>query len=346
MPSKPITLEDIARRAGVSKNSVSVALRNQAGVSDETREKIQKIAEALGYRPNPMMSAHMQQLRSRNPTQKSANLAFVYYHPEESAFHQIDFMKGLYRGMKERAELLGYSVMPIWAGKPGMTKDRLRSVYIARGVQGVVIAPLPQSKRHVSFDWDGFAWATLGHTLLRPKMHRACSHLTSCLDLAIRCLKKRGYQRIGVCVDQGSDLRNNYSWSAAFAVQTMRHQHCMCQPFFHRSAADPAFRKWLKKEKPDALVEAGRLGVREALAGLNLRVPDEMGYVDAQGNDDPKLSHTRIIRRWNELGAAACDLVTAQLMRNERGLPQSPKTMFIDGILQEGDSIRPREPNG
>lgn len=52
---KKITLKDIAEMAGVTKGAVSVALNNKSGnfrVSQETREKILKIAGEHGYRIN------------------------------------------------------------------------------------------------------------------------------------------------------------------------------------------------------------------------------------------------------------------------------------------------------
>lgn len=48
MPKK-VTMQQIADYAGVSKYAVSKALSGQPGVSDETREKIVKIATQLGY---------------------------------------------------------------------------------------------------------------------------------------------------------------------------------------------------------------------------------------------------------------------------------------------------------
>ncbi|MER6948988.1 LacI family DNA-binding transcriptional regulator [Nonomuraea sp. NPDC000554] len=46
------TIADIARRAGVSKGAVSYALNGQPGVSEETRARIQAIAQEIGWRPN------------------------------------------------------------------------------------------------------------------------------------------------------------------------------------------------------------------------------------------------------------------------------------------------------
>lgn len=47
-----IKLEDVARKAGVSRSLASLALRGDPGVSPERRDHILKIAEELRYRPN------------------------------------------------------------------------------------------------------------------------------------------------------------------------------------------------------------------------------------------------------------------------------------------------------
>lgn len=49
-----ITMEDIAKEAGISKMSVSLALRNDPSISQETRERIKKISKKMGYIPNRM----------------------------------------------------------------------------------------------------------------------------------------------------------------------------------------------------------------------------------------------------------------------------------------------------
>ncbi|MVT27194.1 LacI family DNA-binding transcriptional regulator [Nesterenkonia alkaliphila] len=46
------TIHDVAEAAGVSKSAVSLAIRNQRGVSEATREHILQVAQELGYRSN------------------------------------------------------------------------------------------------------------------------------------------------------------------------------------------------------------------------------------------------------------------------------------------------------
>ena len=47
-----VTIKDIAIAAGVSHPTVSKALNNAPGVSDETRRKILKLAAQMNYTPN------------------------------------------------------------------------------------------------------------------------------------------------------------------------------------------------------------------------------------------------------------------------------------------------------
>src|SRR5690554_4148942 len=47
--AKKVTMEDIAKRLGISKNTVSLSLRNMPLISAETRESVQSTADEMGY---------------------------------------------------------------------------------------------------------------------------------------------------------------------------------------------------------------------------------------------------------------------------------------------------------
>jgi len=49
---KTITLQDIANKMGLTKVSISKALRDHPDIADDTRVKVKKMARELGYKPN------------------------------------------------------------------------------------------------------------------------------------------------------------------------------------------------------------------------------------------------------------------------------------------------------
>ena len=48
----PVTLDDVARVSGVSQAAASRALNGRRGVRPEVRERVERVARSLGYRPN------------------------------------------------------------------------------------------------------------------------------------------------------------------------------------------------------------------------------------------------------------------------------------------------------
>jgi LacI family transcriptional regulator len=49
---KPLTLEQIAKLAGVSRTTASRVLNGRPGVSATTRARVLKVIEEVGYEPN------------------------------------------------------------------------------------------------------------------------------------------------------------------------------------------------------------------------------------------------------------------------------------------------------
>jgi LacI family transcriptional regulator len=103
--SSRITIRDVAEKAGVSVSSVHFALSGKKGVSEETRKKIRRVADELGYHLNT--SASLLKRRIQNITvcvpSEDDNTRFYFRpiwkgirsfeakNPEGASFHNIMF---------------------------------------------------------------------------------------------------------------------------------------------------------------------------------------------------------------------------------------------------------------
>lgn len=71
MARPALNMEDVARAAGVHQTTVSRALRNDRRLPEQTRQRIRKLAERLGYRPHPLLTALGVNLRRGRPITRS-----------------------------------------------------------------------------------------------------------------------------------------------------------------------------------------------------------------------------------------------------------------------------------
>jgi DNA-binding LacI/PurR family transcriptional regulator len=89
-------MADVAEKAGVSRALVSIVFRNQPGASEETRQRVLRVADEIGYRPD---SAARLLARGRSRT---IGVMFTVH----QTFH-TDLIEGIY----PEAERLGYDVL-------------------------------------------------------------------------------------------------------------------------------------------------------------------------------------------------------------------------------------------
>jgi DNA-binding LacI/PurR family transcriptional regulator len=57
METRRVTMREVARRAGVHCTTVSRALLRDPTIPADTRDRIRRLADAMGYAPDPLVSA-------------------------------------------------------------------------------------------------------------------------------------------------------------------------------------------------------------------------------------------------------------------------------------------------
>ncbi len=90
--TKKVTMEDIAGRLNISKNAVSLALRNKPGISDKMRENVLKVANELNYGKIPAVPSVLNIL-ALVPGRLSVRTANSFY--AQVCFHMESYAKSL-----------------------------------------------------------------------------------------------------------------------------------------------------------------------------------------------------------------------------------------------------------
>lgn len=78
-----VTIKDIAKQAGVSVSTTSRALNDNPRISQETRERVKKIAAELGYQPN---------YTARNLTRGESNMVGLIFQLRKIRHQQTHFI--------------------------------------------------------------------------------------------------------------------------------------------------------------------------------------------------------------------------------------------------------------
>jgi LacI family transcriptional regulator len=118
--------------------TVSRALRNDAKVAEATRQAVLAAAEAAGYRLEPKIGQLMLHLRSVRARPTSEPLALVWPDCALREREESPSLAGIARGVRMRAEALGFSVDEYFLKEPGMTAARLYRTNSARSANHAV----------------------------------------------------------------------------------------------------------------------------------------------------------------------------------------------------------------
>ena len=149
--SKRITLKMIAAKAGVHLSTVSLALNKHPSIPASTRERLEKLAAEMGYRPDPMLSAAgSYRTLHRKPIDHGV-LAWVDNWPGPTRAR--DGFRALWHGAFKRADSSAGNSRN-FASKRRTFQRKISQILRSRGIIGVMIAPLASEGR---FDKYGVA---------------------------------------------------------------------------------------------------------------------------------------------------------------------------------------------
>jgi LacI family transcriptional regulator/LacI family repressor for deo operon, udp, cdd, tsx, nupC, and nupG len=342
MESRRVTQQDIAKRAGVHRATVSMAFKGHPNIPPATRDRILEIAASMGYTPDPMLSALAAYRNRQRPAAFQGVLAWLVntgyafdWRDRNLRPHFSDY----FEGASAQAKRYGFRVEIFDFNAPGLTPARLASILTARGVKGILLCPQPRPETNIDFPWQHFSAVTFGYSLAIPKLHTVSATQYRAMRQTVHELRRLGYHRIGVALDGDHDLRTDHNYLAGYLVEEHLTTGSEVVPVLTTPYTDhQAVAKWLTAHKPDAVI-TGNYHFLDVMRSLGRAVPGDLG-VACPLLPSAATELAGVIENSVEIGSVAVDLLIGMIHRQERGIPANPQRIHIEGRWLAGRTLR------
>jgi LacI family transcriptional regulator len=340
-----VTMDTIAKKVGVSRNAVSLALRNHPSISDATRKKILQAASDLGYQRNPAYGELMSQMRLKGHGLTQATLALFNANQNPKAFQEHPTIPLYVEGCRRRAGELGYPLDTFWLHESNTDADRWIDILEARGIRGIVMIGFMNQNRipaHLIPLVEHFPTVVTGVRTRDPALSFSCvdHHI-----LALRAFEKAielGYNRPGLVLDKTIDNLVEHRFSAGYRCgQEQLPKARQLRPFFDVEAATDnprLFEKWLDREKPDVIFTLYNI-VRHWLNDLGYSVPKDIGLIQLEWR--AKHPEWAGMNQHNDItGETAIDMLIGMIHRGESSISEFPRATLIGPTWVDGKTVK------
>ncbi|GFJ78445.1 hypothetical protein Phou_026250 [Phytohabitans houttuyneae] len=338
------TLEEVARRAGVSRATVSRVVNGSTTVALPIQEAVRRAVRELGYVPN---------LAARTlVTQRTDSIALVLPETATRVFSDDPLFPGIVRGVSQELEAADRQLVLMMAGSAA-SHDRIERYAMGRHVDGVMFAsmhgmdPLPGALARI-----GMPSVCSGRPLGRAAVpYVDIDHLAGVAS-AVRHLLDAGRQRIATIAGP-QDMVAGIERLAGYrdALRGSDRRSIVAVGDFTRESGAVAMRHLLDDDpKLDAVFVASDLmadGALRTLREAGRRVPDDVaviGFDDAEfaSYTDPR--SPRCASRSSRSAARWCGSSCDSPKVNRSKTPSSCRRTWWSGTAHE-DAAGP-EPGG
>jgi len=133
--NRPVSLEDIAAKAGVSRSTVSRVINDEPYVSEKTRQRVKAVIEQEGFAPNPAARALV--------TQRSQAIGVVIPLVPVAVFENAYYFPTLLQGVSRVTYEQDYALL-LWLAQAAQGEESFyRQVARNRLMDGVILASAP-----------------------------------------------------------------------------------------------------------------------------------------------------------------------------------------------------------
>lgn len=341
-----VTIDDVAKYAGVSIGTVSAVINEKNTVRHETRKAVLNAVKELNYRPWG---------GSRNQDNKPSRLWSISF-----LVRELDnpFYTGIALGAMDYASAKGYMVFIASSEGDHNIEERITESFLVKGIKGAIIAPVLDGKAEIEHLFRlrklNFPFVLLEN--VKGILANVVSiDNTKAMREALKHLMDGGHSRI-VHFAGPKNASHTHERSDAFRRAYGESHFAFSNDMIIPTGAhlDDGYRKCIeyfrgrsRDDYPSAIVcynDLVALGVMSALRKMQIKVPDDISVV---GNDDISFSiHTpvqltTIHAPLFELGRKAAEILIANIESHEP-LPIEDAVLHAELLIRESTQfLRP-----
>jgi len=278
--TRPATLEDVAREAGVSRALVSLVMRQKPQVSQERRTRVLAAAAALGYRPNAMARS----LASRHSSTVGVLLNDLHN----------PFFAEIADGIEQVARDRGYRILLSTGSRKRAREEAALEAFLESRVDGLILVSTLLSEAKISQAANLVPVTLVSRTLRSPGVDSVLTDDVRGAELAVAYLIELGHRRI-VHIDGGRNpgsrpRRQGYER----AMDAAGLKRLVVPGDFSESSGAEAAGKLLKLPKlPTAVLTSNDMaatGAMDRLGEAGYSIPGDISIV---GYDNTSLAQLR-----------------------------------------------------
>lgn len=342
MPTSHPTVRSIAAALGLSRSTVSNALRRQPSVNATTRERVLQAAAAMGYARHPFAAQVMSQLR-RGPSKKElGTLGVLELDESERPQGATPFNADLVAGARARAAAMGFAVTQ-WNFGPAndVSLKRIDQILKWRGIEGLLLLPTWTEPDFRDLNWTRLTGIYVDYSIRQPALHTLCSDHFRTLFNALEKARQLGYRRPGFAVSQRENARLDGRWCGAYLGYLHDHPEMTAlAPLVVDEVKPENFVPWFKKTRPDIVITHW-VGAPEQMRAAGAEIPRTHGYICLNLLLAPP-HFSGFSLQPKVLGERAVELLISQLAHDERGYPALPSITQVPSCWLEGTTVKAR----
>lgn len=320
---KPVTIKDIAKKAGVAHSTVSMVMNERKYVSQSMREKVLKVAQEMGYQPN---------LIARSLISHSSQAVAVVF-PENPHFFTISYFLQIINGIQNACKKYNQALMFFSLDQ---TKGESYIQISRKWLVNLMIIMNVDYTRDISRDIKdlqkaGVSFSIITRYLGGEKVNSVCLDNDKGVKLALEHLVNLGHRRIGYISgnpnssDGPERLEAFRKYSKEFGLD--RDKNLIVHGDFTFESGEEAVKGLLNlPEKPTAIFSASdymAIGAMRTMKKRDVKIPEDIALVGFDNTleaayVEPPL--TTISQPLREMGEAAVNLAY-KAMRDKNFVP-------------------------